>query len=142
LCYAETRKMSSDVVKRETLERLSGLLAELASNVDLVLVEGPRDLEALRSLGYTGDVTTCSRVGVNDVELAEMVTAENRNILVLTDFDHEGERLSARLSELMEHGGAVVERGLRAELGRIMAVLGIRVVEALDNVRDSLRESH
>lgn len=130
--------MSSDDAKREALERLSMLLSELAFNMDLVLVEGPRDVEALRSIGYAGEVATCSRVGVTDVELADSIAAEYRNVLILTDFDQEGERLSAKFSDLIEHAGAVVERGLRSELGRIMAVLGVRVVEALDNVMDSL----
>ena len=133
--------MSSCTVKREALERLSGLLEELSSSVDLVLVEGPRDVQALRSLGYSGEVATCSRVHVSDVELAEIVAYANKNVLVLTDFDHEGDALNNRLSELIEHMGTVVERGLRAEVGRIMAVLNVRVVEALDNVKDSVCDS-
>lgn len=134
--------MPSDAVKREALERLTELLTEFASTVDLVLVEGPRDVEALMSLGYTGEVATCSRVHVNDAELAEIIAAENRNILILTDFDQEGDMLNTRFSELVEHMGAVVERGLRGEVGRIMAVLGVRVVEALDNIKDSLSEGY
>jgi 5S rRNA maturation endonuclease (ribonuclease M5) len=134
--------MSSDAAKREALERLNGLLMELASDVDLVLVEGPRDVDALRSLGYLGAIATCSRVYVNDVELAEIIAAENRNVLILTDFDPEGDALNTRFSELLEHMGAMVERGLRAEVGRIMAVLGVRVVEALDNIKDSLGDRY
>jgi 5S rRNA maturation endonuclease (ribonuclease M5) len=134
--------MPSDAVKREALERLTELLTEFASTVDLILVEGPRDLEALRSLGYTGEVATCSRVHVNDAELAEIIAADNRNVLILTDFDQEGDELNTRLSKLVEHMGAMVERGLRVEVGRIMAALGVRVVEALDNVRDSLSDGY
>lgn len=134
--------MSSDAAKREALERLTELLSEIAMTVDIVLVEGPRDVEALRSLGYTSDVATCSRVYVNEVELAEMIASENRNILILTDFDQEGDELNERLSILVEHMGPIVERGLRGEVGRIMAVLGVRVVEALDNVRDSLTDHY
>jgi len=134
--------MSSDAAKREALERLTELLSEIAVTVDIVLVEGPRDVEALRSLGYTGDLATCSRVHVNDVELAEMIAAENRVVLILTDFDQEGDELNERLSTLVEHMGSIVERGLRGEVGKIMAVLGVRVVEALDNVMDSLTEHY
>ena len=134
--------MPSDAVKREALERLTELLTEFASTVDLVLVEGPRDVEALMSLGYAGEVATCSRVHVNDVELAEIIAAENRNVLILTDFDQEGDELNTRFSELVEHMGVVVERGLRGEVGQIMAVLGVRVVEALDNVRDTLSDTY
>ena len=130
--------MPSDALKREALIRLTKLLTELASNVDLILVEGPRDVAALRTMMYSGDVATCSRFRVNDAELAEMIAADYRSVLVLTDFDQEGSELNAKLSELLEHMGVVVERGFRADVGRIMAVLGVREVEALDNVSESI----
>jgi 5S rRNA maturation endonuclease (ribonuclease M5) len=120
--------------KKETLERLKLLLSEIEKNVDLILVEGQRDVEALRSLGYAGDIATCSRFCVNDTELAEMIAGENNRVLVLTDFDQEGNVLNTRFSELLERMGVVVEKGLRGQMARLMAALEVHVVEALDNV--------
>ena len=51
----------SETRKRDALERLKLLLSEVERSVDLVLVEGPRDVEALRYLGYAGEVATCAK---------------------------------------------------------------------------------
>jgi 5S rRNA maturation endonuclease (ribonuclease M5) len=126
--------------KKDVLDRLKLLLLEIEQNVDLVLVEGQRDVEALRNLGYTGGVATCSRFCVNYAELAEMIASENDRVLVLTDFDHEGNELNARFSKLLERMGVVVEKGLRGQVARLMAALEVHVVEALDNVSESLRD--
>jgi len=126
--------------KKDALDRLKLLLSEIEQNVDLVLVEGQRDVEALRSLGYAGDVATCSRFGVNYAELAEMIAGKNGRVLVLTDFDQEGNELNARFSELLERMGVVVEKGFRVRVARLMAALEVHVVEALDNVSESLSD--
>jgi 5S rRNA maturation endonuclease (ribonuclease M5) len=126
--------------KKDALERLKLLLSEIEKNVDLVLVEGQRDVEALRNLGYAGGIATCSRFCVNDTELAEMIASENNRVLVLTDFDQEGNDLNTRFSELLEHMGVVVEKGLRGQVARLMSILEVHVVEALDNVSESLRD--
>ncbi len=131
----------NDSGKREALERLRLLLLDAEENVDLILVEGPRDVEALRSLGYGGRVATCNRYRVNEAELAEAVSGEHGRVLVLTDFDREGAELNARLSKLLEHMGVMVEKALRVEVAHLMAALEIRVVEALDNVQDSLGDA-
>jgi 5S rRNA maturation endonuclease (ribonuclease M5) len=128
--------------KKDALDRLKLLLSEIEQNVDLVLVEGQRDVEALRSLGYIGDIATCSRFCVNDTELAEMIAGENNRVLVLTDFDQEGNELNTRFSELLERMGVVVEKGLRGQVARLMAALEVHVVEALDNVSESLRDAY
>jgi len=127
--------------KRDALERLRLLLLDAEESVDLVLVEGPRDVEALRSLGYGGKVATCNRYCVNDAELAEAISSDSERVLVLTDFDREGGELNTRLSGLLEHMGVKVEKALRGEVARLMAALGIRVVEALDNVSESLGDA-
>jgi 5S rRNA maturation endonuclease (ribonuclease M5) len=128
--------------KKDALERLKLLLSEIEQNVDLILVEGQRDVEALRSLGYAGDIAKCSRFCVNDTELAEMIAGENNRVLVLTDFDQEGNELNTRFSELLERMGVVVEKGLRGQVARLMAALEVHVVEALDNVSESLRDAY
>jgi len=127
--------------KREALERLRLLLLEAEERVDLVLVEGPRDVEALRSLGYGGKVAICYRFCVNDAEMAEDIASEYGRVLVLTDFDREGDEINVRLSELLEHMGVAVDRSLRGEVARLMAALEVYVVEALDNVSESLGEA-
>jgi len=100
----------------------------------VVVVEGPRDVEALRSLDFKGRVIICSKVGVSDAELAELLAVDASSVVILTDFDEEGRSLNKRLTSILERRGVKVEVGLRREMGRLMAVIGVYAVEALDNV--------
>lgn len=102
--------------------------------VDIVVVEGPRDVNALMNLNFEGRVMICSKVGASDADLAEIVVEESSKVLILTDFDEEGRELNKRLSRLFERRGLKVERGLRREAGRLMANIGVYTIEALDNV--------
>jgi 5S rRNA maturation endonuclease (ribonuclease M5) len=54
-------------------------------------------------------------------------------VVLLTDFDEEGRRLNRHLTRLLERKGVKVEVGLRRQFGRLMAALGIYVIEALDD---------
>ena len=66
-----------------------------------LLVEGPRDERALRSLGYDGSLVTVSilgRVGAGALEGA-------KKIVVLTDLDREGAVLAAKAMKRLTHEG-------------------------------------
>jgi len=130
--------MPSDELRRQALLDLIALLGELEGAVDAVVVEGARDVEALRRLGFRGRVETCSRVGVSDGDLVEGIARSSWAVVILTDFDEAGRGLDRRLSRLLERRGVRVERRLRRAVGRLMAALGVYAVEALDNVEESL----
>ena len=119
---------------------LNSLLEEMEGTVDTVLVEGARDVEALRRLGFHGRIEVCSRVGVSNSDLVEGL-ARRKDVVILTDFDGEGRRLNRRLSRLLERRGVRVETRLRRAVGRLMAALGVYAIEALDNVEEKLGES-
>lgn len=114
-------------------EELGHLLEDLEYLVDAVVVEGPRDAEALRRLSFKGRLETCSRVCVSDVDFVESLSREAVSVVILTDFDEEGRRLNKRLTRLLERRGVKVETGLRREVSRLMAALGVYAVEALDD---------
>ena len=119
---------------------LNSLLEEMEGTVDTVLVEGARDVEALRRLGFHGRIEVCSRVGVSNSDLVEGL-ARRKDVVILTDFDGEGRRLNRRLSRLLERRGVRVETRFRRAVGRLMAALGVYAIEALDNVEEKLGES-
>jgi len=98
-----------------------------------LIVEGPRDVEALRRLGYGGRLDMYSKVSVSDAELVESIAREVSSVVILTDFDEEGRRIMGHLKHLFERNGVKVETGLRREFGRLMAAIGIYVIENLDN---------
>ncbi len=119
------------------IEEMKELLSEISGLVDVVIVEGTRDAESLNRLGYNGEIVTCAATSVNDYDLMTEISAKHRRVLVLTDFDEEGMTLNLRFTEMLEHEGVKVEKGLRRMVGRITASLGIYAIESLDNVMDA-----
>lgn len=132
--------MRSKEEKLQALLDLVSLFKELEETVDAVVVEGTRDVEALRRLGFRGRVEVCSRVGIADVDLVEGLAKLAEVVVVLTDFDKEGRQMNIRLTRLLEHRGVKVEKRPRRMVGRLMAVLGVYAVEALDDVAERLWE--
>ncbi|MFB0558131.1 MAG: toprim domain-containing protein [Candidatus Bathyarchaeia archaeon] len=97
------------------------------------MVEGSRDVEALRNLGFNGRVEVCSRVNVSDADLVESFVREDLPVVILTDFDEEGQRLNRILTRRLERRGVKLEVGLRRRFGRLMAALCVYAVEDLDD---------
>ena len=120
----------------QALERLTRLLGELETLVDVVIVEGPRDLEALRQLGFRGVISLFSQVGVHDADFIDVTSREHGSVAILTDFDEEGRKIDLALSEGFERRGLRVEKGMRQEMGRIMAAVKIYAIESLDNIQE------
>jgi 5S rRNA maturation endonuclease (ribonuclease M5) len=123
--------------RKQLIEEMKELLAEINELVDVVVVEGSRDEEALRRLGYAGKIVTCAATGVNDYDLMTEVSEKYCDVLILTDFDQEGTMLNKRFVEILEHEGVKVETGLRRMVGRLTASLGIYAIESVDNIMDA-----
>lgn len=124
--------------KLQALLDLESLFKEIEDAVEVVIVEGSRDLDALRRLGFNGHVETYSRVGISDADMIERLTIYN-NVLILTDFDREGRLLNNMLSNLLERRGVKIEKRLRRAMGRLMAVLGVYAIEAIDNIENKIK---
>jgi len=130
--------MRSTTHRKQAIEEMKELLSEISGLVDVILVEGPRDVESLTRLGYTGKIVTCAATNVNDYDLMTEVSGKYRRVLILTDFDQEGLMFNRRFTEILEHKGVKVEKGLRRMVGRITAALGIYAIESLDNIMDAV----
>jgi len=126
--------------RKNAIRELEQLMQELPGLVDVVVVEGFRDILALRSLGYTGSIEELNRSGFNDFDLADDIVSKYTRILLLLDFDEEGLRLNRHFNQILERKGAKVEYGLRKEFGRLMAATGAYAIEDLDNIRDGMEE--
>ena len=136
--HSSGEKMRRDEERREALEELRRLLLEAERAGEVVVVEGMRDVEALRALGFGGEVVVYSKGGVPEADLVEGFAEGCSTILLLTDFDEEGRRLYRRLARHLEMRGVRVDRGLRRRVGRLMALLGVHAIEALDDVAEGL----
>ena len=124
--------------RKDALEELSEFLSEAHNYVDVILVEGIRDVSSLRSLGCTAEIEVLSHTGVSDHELAEEIASKYHSILILTDFDEEGLNLNQRFCSILERTGAKVEVELRRWIARLMARIGVYAIESLDNVRQDV----
>jgi 5S rRNA maturation endonuclease (ribonuclease M5) len=125
--------------RKEALERLIELLSEIHNYVDVIIVEGLRDADSLRSLGCQADIEILSHVGVSDFDLAEQIASKYNHVLILTDFDEEGLSLNQRFSSILERKGVIVETGLRRRIANLMAMIGVYAIESLDNIRDEIK---
>jgi 5S rRNA maturation endonuclease (ribonuclease M5) len=123
--------------RKQLIEEMKELLSEISELVDIVVVEGSRDVESLKRLGYTGEIITCAATGVNDYDLMTEVSEKYGSVLILTDFDQEGTILNKRFAEMLEHKGVKVEKDLRRMVGRLTASLGIYAIESVDNLMDA-----
>jgi len=85
------------------LEALEKLFADLRSDNALspVLVEGDRDVAALRNLGLEGTILKLN-AGESLVQRADRLSAQYPRIILLTDWDAKGTGLHARLRDLLE----------------------------------------
>jgi len=125
--------------RKEALAELIRLFMEVHAYVDLILVEGQRDVEALRKIGCSVGIEVLSHRGMSDFDLADLVSQRGRRVLVLTDFDEKGRSLNRRFLMILERRGVVVASGLRRRVGRLMARLGVYAVETLDNLVEARR---
>jgi len=85
-------------------EFLGGFIADLNNLSEdgwSVLVEGPRDAQALRRLGCVGNVVTVSSV----VRKGNDVFDRDKKIVILTDLDREGAVLASRYIKRLSHDG-------------------------------------
>jgi 5S rRNA maturation endonuclease (ribonuclease M5) len=130
--------LRSQMRRQTALKEMETLLVELPILVDTVLIEGPRDTKALRSMGYVGVIEALSRTGVNDFDLSDELASKYSNILLLLDFDEEGLNLNNHFTQLLEMKGVKVEYGLRKEFSKLMAEIGVYAIESLDNIRDDM----
>lgn len=124
--------------RKDALEELSEFLSEAHNYVDVILVEGIRDVSSLRSLGCTAEIEVLSHTGVSDHELAEEIASKYNSVLILTDFDEEGLNLNQKFCSIFERTGAKVEIELRRWIARLMARIGVYAIESLDNIMDDI----
>lgn len=70
-----------------------------------ILVEGITDKKALRELGVKGDIFIIKGCGKPLVEIAEAISNQSKKVIILTDPDHAGARIAARMASVLEKHG-------------------------------------
>lgn len=94
-------RIDQDEVQR--LQRFVNMLNEESSNGAIVVVEGKRDVKALASIGFIGNVVMLnSYKGVN--KLVEHLEQTSKVILML-DMDRKGKYLTRKILTLLQYKG-------------------------------------
>ena len=121
-------------------EILEEIIADLisANRTIPVIVEGEKDVRALREIGLEGTILTVYR-GNSLVNLTEEVAARYTEVIVLTDWDRTGGRIARRLALFFRSESVACDLEFRR---RLIKVSGgeIRTVEALPAFRRNLRK--
>lgn len=94
-----------------------------------VIVEGKKDVDALRLLGVSSNVITLSR-GISLFTFCETVSREWRSVVLLTDWDRKGGQLARRLKEGFDANGTKVNDSIRMDLV-ILSKKEIKDIESL-----------
>jgi 5S rRNA maturation endonuclease (ribonuclease M5) len=98
------------------LDFLSEFIHELnhiSREGDLLLVEGVRDVRAMRGVGYRGPILTISSISKGD---SKSRLAASKRVIILTDLDREGRQLAARYAKSLTHGGLTISLLYRRRL--------------------------
>ncbi len=95
--------------KEEKLTETLSRLAEESAKGTPILVEGKKDVDALRALGIKGPVVTVKTGGKSFLDVVFGLEKSNASrIILLLDFDRRGKQGTNRLRQSIEHAGIEV----------------------------------
>jgi 5S rRNA maturation endonuclease (ribonuclease M5) len=103
-------------VRFEKLQKLIERISDEAQRGRVIVVEGIKDRESLRSMGVTGTILCLKNSRKNTVGFAEGLDGE-KEVILLTDFDREGVFLAKQLARILNsqniHTNLLLWRELR-----------------------------
>lgn len=115
----------------DLLTKINDLICDANYRIAAVIVEGANDEKALRDFNLKRPVIRYSDSKLPTFAFIEELVSGYRSqtLLVLVDFDSEGEKIARRMSNDLETRGVRVERFLRKEFANIFRREGILRVE-------------
>lgn len=117
--------------QEKRLELLEKNLEELSilSSDHIIIVEGPKDKEALSYLGICGDMVAVQSEG-GPLRVSETICAAGKNAVILTDWDHKGDVIADELKRNLSAMCVHFDTQIRARL-KDVCVKDIKDVESL-----------
>jgi 5S rRNA maturation endonuclease (ribonuclease M5) len=133
MCPQKKEPKAHEVEFVKRFEKGIELLEALSNQGTAIVVEGIKDITALRGLGLTGPIH--SLVGHNLVSLADELASVD-TLLILFDFDRRGEQLARQLATQLEGRGITLLHKERSQLRRAFC-WRVRVIEGLKQADSS-----
>ena len=100
-----------------------------------IIVEGDKDIEALRKLNITGEIIRFN-VGLSIPDFCDMISQKYKNIILLTDWDRKGGYLCSTIKKNLESRVGCNTRYREIFAKRSM----IRTLEGLPSWIETLRK--
>ncbi|MBS7623999.1 toprim domain-containing protein [Candidatus Bathyarchaeota archaeon] len=106
------------------LEKISYVIERLKSEISvdaLLVVEGEKDIKALRDMGIACNIVAVKSSGksVPDI-IDEIISTGSKEIILLMDFDRRGKELTKRLVESLEAARIKVDISFWKEIYSIL----------------------
>jgi 5S rRNA maturation endonuclease (ribonuclease M5) len=125
--------------KEEKILQVLEALAEESAKGTPIVVEGQKDVDALRALGVAGTVLTVKTGGKSFLDaVSEIEEMDVPEVILLLDFDRRGKEGTKRLKQSLERAkikpNVTFWRALSALVGK-----EIRCIESLTAYLDTLR---
>jgi len=129
------------ISEAERLDKLDKIVEELIerSPSEPIIVEGSRDVKALREIGVVGIVKTVN-TGTGIINFCEALSAEHDSFIILTDWDRKGGQIAHHLQIGFESVDAKYDTQIRARVAMLVKK-EIKDVESLPSYLERLRES-
>ena len=123
----------------ERLEQIEKVLSQLQdlSETTPIIVEGLRDIAALKRMGITRNVISLGK-GDSIFNFSENLSRTTRRAIILTDWDRKGGQLARMLREALMANGVIANDNIRAKLG-ILSKKEVKDVESMPAFVERLR---
>jgi len=130
--------MISEAKRLEKLEKAVEELIE-RSDAEPVIVEGKRDVQAMREIGVEGIVKPVN-TGIGIINFCEALSSEYDSFIILTDWDRKGGQIAHHLEIGFESVDVKYDTQIRA-LFAMLTKKDIKDVESLPSYLERLRKS-
>lgn len=120
------------------IESLNKIIDDINREGVTIIVEGIRDERALRNLGFTGRIVRFSNSGLSVTFFVEKLfkNFKPHKVLVLSDYDNDGEKLNRKITNELEVWGFDVDKITRWRIGEILKSEGIYSIEDINGLID------
>ncbi len=126
-----------DIERLESIDIIILELRTLSDSGAIIVVEGRRDVDSLRSLGINGDIRlACSRPLL---EFTEQLSKSGKEIVLLTDWDKKGGITARKIINHLLTYGIMPNTDLRSRIGNLVKKR-IKDIESLNKYVNKLRD--
>ena len=125
-----------DMERLESIEKIILELRVLAETGAIIVVEGRRDVESLRSLGISGEMRLATQKPL--IEFTEQLSRSGKEIVLLTDWDKKGGIMAHKIIDHLLFYGIMPNTDIRSRIG-ILVRKRIKDIESLNGYVNRMR---